>query len=98
MARNKIDPAISRKAYSTATKALKALNADQFSLLLDEAYAALGVESPNARRERLERERILKSAAAAEQRALRQQKKIEEAKALLEAAGLQVIPGTESAA
>ena len=72
MARTKIDPSISRKAYAAAEKALKELHADQFALLLDEAYAAEGVESPRARRERVTAEA---AQAAAARRVAREEKK-----------------------
>jgi hypothetical protein len=98
MARNKIDPAVSRKAYAAATSRLKELNADQFAMLLDEAYSDQGVESPRNRRDRLAEEAAQARLAAAAKRQARQDAKIAEAKALLEAAGLSVIPGTENAA
>ena len=90
MARHKIDPAVSRKAYANATKRLKDLNAGQFALLLDEEYAALGVESPKARRERLQAEAALAAKARREAREAKERAKIEEAAALLRAAGFAV--------
>jgi hypothetical protein len=90
VARHKIDPAISRKAYAAAEKALKELHADQFALLLDEAYEALGVESPRQRRERIAGEAAQAAAARAVAREAKAQAKIEEAAALLRAAGIQV--------
>jgi hypothetical protein len=98
MARNKIDPAISRKAYADATKALKEKHSGEFADLLDKAYEALEVESPRQRSLRLANEAQEKKDAAEAKRQARQAAKIEEAKALLEAAGLSVIPGTENAA
>lgn len=79
MARHKIDPAISRKAYAQAEKALKELNADQFALLLDEAYAAQGVESPRQRSARRQAEAAQARTAAA---ARREERKAARVKAL----------------
>lgn len=79
MARNKIDPAISRKAYAAAEKRLKMLHEDEFALILDEAYAAEGVESPRVRRERLASEA---AKAAAARRIAREEKKAEKIAAL----------------
>jgi hypothetical protein len=90
MARNKIDPAVSRKAYANATKALKEKHPEEFTSLLDAAYEEQGVESPNARRQRLENERILRSEAAQAQRAAREQAKVDEAIALLESKGIRL--------
>ena len=80
MARNKIDPAISRKAYAAAEKRLKSLHEDEFALILDEAYAAEGVESPRVRRERLASEA---AKAAAARRIAREEKKAEKIAALV---------------
>lgn len=91
MARHKIDPAVSRKAYAAATKRLKDLNSGQFALLLDEEYAALGVESPKVRRERLAREAAEAARARREAQAAKKSKRLEEAAALLRAAGVEVV-------
>jgi hypothetical protein len=76
MARNKIDPSVSRKAYAAAEKRLKDLHADQFALLLDEAYSDLGVESPRVRRERLAADAAKARAAAALRREERKAAKV----------------------
>lgn len=98
MARTKIDPAISRKAYAEATSQLKKTHNAEFLRYLDAAYEEMGVESPRQRSLRLANEAQEKKDAAEAKRQARQAAKIEEAKALLEAAGLSVIPGTEDAA
>lgn len=76
MARKKIDPSVSRKAYAAAEKALKELHAEQFATLLDEAYAAEGVESPRVRRERKASEVAQARAAVAVRREERKAAKV----------------------
>lgn len=96
MARTKIDPAISRKAYAEATSQLKKSHNAEFLRYLDAAYADLGVESPRARRQRLEDEAAEKRLLAAQKRKKREQEKLAEAAALLRSAGVQVaLPGEE---
>jgi len=90
MARNKIDPAISRKAYADATKALKETYAEEFARYLDAAYGALDTESPRQRSLRLANEAQEKRDAAAAKRAEREQAKIDEAVALLESKGIRL--------
>lgn len=90
MARTKIDPAVSRKAYSVATAALKERYSAEFMTLLDLAYTEQGVESPRQRQARKAEEAAAAREAAAEKRAAAKQAKIEAAKALLEEAGLTV--------
>jgi hypothetical protein len=90
MARTKIDPAVSRKAYAIAEKNLKSLHADQFSLLLDEAYESLGAESPRQRRERAASEKAKARAERAAAKAAKAQAKIDEAIALLKANGIEI--------
>jgi cell division septum initiation protein DivIVA len=90
VSREKIDPAVSRKAYALAVSGLKEAHADEFLDLLDDAYGTLDVESPRRRRERL----AAAAAEAAQSRRLareaRAQAKLEEAAALLRAAGVSV--------
>jgi hypothetical protein len=90
MARNKIDPAVSRKAYADATKALKEKYSAEFADLLDDAYEALAVESPRQRSIRLQGEAQARRDAAAAKRAEREQAKVDEAIALLEAKGIRL--------
>lgn len=90
MARTKIDPSISRKAYALATKRLKEEHAGEFMDLLDAAYNECGEESPrqrSIRRQAEANERKHSRAAAQEEKRLA---KIAAAKALLEEAGLTV--------
>jgi hypothetical protein len=95
MARTKIDPAISRKAYAIAEKALKTEHAAEFAALIDEAYSSLGAESPRQRRERVAAEVAKAKAEKAAARSVKAQEKIAAARALLESAGLMVleVPG-----
>lgn len=90
MARTKIDPAVSRSAYADATKALKEAHSGEFADLLDAAYKAQDVESPRQRSIRLQVEAQAKKDAAAEKRAAREQAKVDEAIALLEAKGIRL--------
>ena len=90
MARTKIDPSISRKAYSLATAALKEKHAAEFLDLLDEAYSEQGVESPRQRQNRRAEEAAAARVEREAKKAAAKQAKIEAAKALLEEAGLTV--------
>jgi len=97
MARRKIDPAISRKAYSTAEKALKSLHVEQFALLLDKAYADLGVDSPRVRRNKAAEEVAMKRLLNEQKKERAAQARLEAAAALLRAAGVQVaLPGEDA--
>lgn len=90
MARTKIDPTVSRKAYTLATKRLKEAHAGEFADLLDAAYNEVGEESPrqrSIRRQAEAAERRNSRAAKAEEKRLA---KIAQAKALLEEHGLTV--------
>lgn len=98
MARHKIDPEISRKAYSLATKALKEAHADEFAELIDAAYETMGVESPRVRRMRLAAEAAEAAKARRLVRAEKDKKRLEDAAALLRAAGVQVTLPDGSAA
>jgi hypothetical protein len=95
MPRTKIDPAVSRKAYAIAERNLKALNADQFALLLDEAYGSLGEDSPRVRREKAAEAEAHKRLLTAQKKEAAKARKIAEARALLEAAGLSVSDGDD---
>lgn len=90
MARTKIDPAVSRKAYAIAEKALKAEHSGEFALLLDEAYKSLGAESPAQRRKRREAEGAKVKAERAAAKAEKAQAKIDDAIALLKANGIEI--------
>jgi hypothetical protein len=97
MPRTKIDPAVSRKAYAAAEKALKALHVEQFALLLDEAYADLGVDSPRVRREKAAEDAAAKRLLNAQKKERAAQARLEAAAALLRAAGVQVaLPGEDA--
>lgn len=98
MARHKIDPAVSRKAYAAAEKALKSLHAEQFALLLDEAYESMGVESPRQRRERLANEAAQAAFERRAARAAREAEKVQEAIEFLRKQGIDVpvLDGLES--
>jgi hypothetical protein len=95
VARTKIDPAISRKAYADATKQLKLTYAAEFARYLDAAYIELGVESPRQRRERKAQEQAEAVLLRKQKVAARMAKKIEEARALLEAEGITVLDNSE---
>lgn len=90
MARSKIDPAVSRKAYAMAEKALREKHAAEFAALVDVSYMELGVESPRQRRERLADERMEAALLRKQKVAARMAKKIEEAKAFLREQGVEV--------
>jgi hypothetical protein len=92
MARNttKIDETVSRKAYSQATATLKQRHADEWNDLLDEAYAAQGVDSPRVRRRKKVEEKEQARLLRAQQQKRKEQEKIEAAKALLREAGYDV--------
>lgn len=94
--RIKIDTTISRKAHNEAARNLRKAHSEEYMDLLDAAYTGLGVESPRQRRVRKAQEAADARLLAAQKKQAREQRKIEEARALLEAAGLSVFDGSEA--
>jgi hypothetical protein len=98
MPRVKIDPAVSRRAYAIAEKALKQEHATEFAALLDVAYESLGAESPRQRRDRVAAEAAEAAKARREAREAKEQAKIEEAIAFLKEKGVQIALDAEAVA
>lgn len=88
--RRKMDPAVSRKAYNDAEMRLKQAHREEYLGYVEESYVAQGVESPKAYRDRLAAEKDARQGARAAARAAKEQAKIDEAAALLRAAGIEV--------
>jgi hypothetical protein len=90
VAREKIDPNVSRKAYAYAEKRLREAHEAEFAQYVDIGYIEQGFDSPRMRRakaaEAAEERRLLN----AQKRERRQQEKIEAAAALLREAGIEV--------
>jgi len=90
VAREKIDPKVSRQAYAYAEKRLREAHADEFAQYVDLGYLEQGVDSPRVRREKAAAAAEEKRLLAAQKRERRQQEKIAEAAALLRSAGIAV--------
>jgi hypothetical protein len=94
MGRTKIDPTVTRKAHASAIIALKKAHHEEYLRLVDEGYAAQGVESPQQRKARRLEAQKDKQLQAAIRHAQREQERLEKAAALLRAAGVTVVlPG-----